>query len=67
MVYNKLIIKFLYITYILSILLLFEHTNYFKIITSDNYINFDYFNYQNDIITKKIINESDWLLSLYIY
>ena len=64
MIYNNFFIKFLYITYILSILLLFEHTNYFKIITSDNYINFDYFNYQNDIITKKIINESDWLLSL---
>ena len=28
------------------------------------YNNFDYFNYENDIITQKIINESYWLLTL---
>lgn len=64
MVYNKLIIKFLYITNIVFISLLIEHIDNSNNKIFDNYINFDYFNYQNDIITKKIINESDWLLSL---
>ena len=59
-----LLLKFLYISCIVSILLLFEHTNNFNNKIFDNYNNFDYFNYQNDIITKKIINKSEWILTL---
>ena len=59
-----LLLKFLYISCIISILLLFEHTNNFNNKIFDNYNNFDYFNYQNDIITKKIINKSEWILTL---
>ena len=64
MLYNNFYIKFLYLTYIVSILLLFGHKDNSNNKIFNNYINFDYFNYQNDIITKKIIEESNWILTL---
>lgn len=64
MLYNNFYIKFLYITYIVSILLLLGHKDNSNNKIFNNYINFDYFNYQNDIITKKIIEESNWILTL---